>query len=51
MTLGSADALRELFVRYRDAGVEFHRSLTVERWGATTFIVRDPDGNLILFAA
>jgi uncharacterized glyoxalase superfamily protein PhnB len=32
------------------AGVEFHQPLKPEPWGARTFIVRDPDGNLILFA-
>jgi hypothetical protein len=30
--------------------VPFHQTLKQEPWGATTFIVIDPDGNLILFA-
>ena len=51
ITLTSAAALRELFVDYRDLGVDLYRTLTTEPWGARTFIVRDPDGNLILFAA
>lgn len=51
ITLTSAAALRELFVDYRDRGVDLYRTLTTEPWGARTFIVRDPDGNLVLFAA
>lgn len=51
MTVGSAAELRSLFLRYRDAGVEFHQTLTQQPWGARTFIVRDLDGNLVLFAA
>lgn len=39
-----------LFREYEDAGVEFVQRLRSEPWGARTFIVRDPDGNLILFA-
>jgi catechol 2,3-dioxygenase-like lactoylglutathione lyase family enzyme len=44
------DDAEELFVEYQNAGVEFAQSLRSEPWGARTFIVRDPDGNLILFA-
>ncbi|MDF3335871.1 VOC family protein [Mycolicibacterium septicum] len=51
ITLTSAAVLRELFVDYRDLGGDLYRTLTAEPWGARTFIVRDPDGNLILFAA
>jgi catechol 2,3-dioxygenase-like lactoylglutathione lyase family enzyme len=39
-----------LFVEYQQAGVEFAQPLRSEPWGARTFIVRDPDGNLLLFA-
>lgn len=48
-TLTLADA-EPLFVEYQAAGVAFHQSLRTEPWGARTFIVRDPDGNLIAFA-
>ena len=44
-----ADA-KPLFVKYQNAGVEFAQPLRTERWGARTFVVRDPDGNLLLFA-
>ena len=48
--LGSAAAIRQLFVEYQAAGVDFFRPLKQEPWGARTFIVRDPFGNLLLFA-
>ena len=44
------DDAEPLFVEYRQAGVEFAQPLRSEPWGARTFIVRDPDGNLLLFA-
>jgi catechol 2,3-dioxygenase-like lactoylglutathione lyase family enzyme len=50
MTLDRAASLEQLFVRYREASVDFFRPLKQEPWGARTFIVRDPDGNLLLFA-
>jgi catechol 2,3-dioxygenase-like lactoylglutathione lyase family enzyme len=50
VTLATAAEINELFREYQAAGVPFHQSLKAEPWGATTFIVRDPDGNLILFA-
>ncbi|WP_165188917.1 bleomycin resistance protein [Caulobacter soli] len=39
-----------LFREFQDADAPFHQMLRTEPWGARTFIVRDPDGNLILFA-
>ena len=50
MTLGSAAEIRQLFVQYQSAGVDFQQTLKQEPWGARTFVVRDPDGNLLLFA-
>ena len=41
---------KPLFLEYQKAGVEFAQPLRTEPWGARTFIVRDPDGNLLLFA-
>jgi catechol 2,3-dioxygenase-like lactoylglutathione lyase family enzyme len=41
---------KPLFLEYQRAGVEFVQPLRSEPWGARTFIVRDPDGNLLLFA-
>jgi uncharacterized glyoxalase superfamily protein PhnB len=50
ITLASAAEIHSLFAEYQAAGATFHQPLKTEPWGATTFIVRDPDGNLILFA-
>jgi len=44
------DDVKPLFLEFQAAGVDFHQSLKIEPWGARTFIVRDPDGNLILFS-
>jgi catechol 2,3-dioxygenase-like lactoylglutathione lyase family enzyme len=44
------DDAEALFLEYQAAGVEIAQPLKSEPWGARTFIVRDPDGNLILFA-
>jgi len=46
----SADAVQALYSEFQAAGVAFHQALRTEAWGARTFIVRDPDGNLLLFA-
>jgi uncharacterized glyoxalase superfamily protein PhnB len=43
------DDAKPLFLEFQAAGVEFHQALKTEPWGARTFIVRDPDGNLVLF--
>ena len=49
MTVGSAAEIKQLFLDYQAADVDFFRTLKQEPWGARTFIVRDPDGNLLLF--
>jgi catechol 2,3-dioxygenase-like lactoylglutathione lyase family enzyme len=50
ITLASADEIKQLFFVYQAADVLFTQSLRDELWQAKTFIVKDPDGNLILFA-
>ena len=50
LTVATADEIKQLFLSYQAAGVRFHQTLKKETWGARTFIVLDPDGNLILFA-
>jgi catechol 2,3-dioxygenase-like lactoylglutathione lyase family enzyme len=44
------DDAEPLFREFQQAGVAFHQTLRTEPWGARTFIVQDPDGNLIAFA-
>lgn len=41
---------KPLFLEFQAAGAPFFQTLRTEPWGARTFIVADPDGNLILFA-
>jgi catechol 2,3-dioxygenase-like lactoylglutathione lyase family enzyme len=50
ITLASSSEIKQLFWEYRQAEVQFQQSLKKEPWGARTFIISDPDGNLILFA-
>jgi catechol 2,3-dioxygenase-like lactoylglutathione lyase family enzyme len=44
------DNIQGLFAEYKAAGVEFAHPLRKEPWGASAFIVLDPDGNGICFA-
>ncbi len=41
--------IEPLFQSFDLAGVAWHQRLRSEPWGARTFIVRDPGGNLIAF--
>ncbi len=50
IALDTANDIKQLYLAYQSAGVSFHQALRTEPWGARTFIVLDPDGNLILFA-
>jgi uncharacterized glyoxalase superfamily protein PhnB len=50
ITVATAAEIKQLFLSYQAAGVSFQQPLKKEPWGATTFIVSDPDENLILFA-
>jgi catechol 2,3-dioxygenase-like lactoylglutathione lyase family enzyme len=50
MTVGTADEIKLLFLEFQSAGVTFHQTLRRQPWGAKTFIVKDPDENLLLFA-
>jgi uncharacterized glyoxalase superfamily protein PhnB len=50
ITVATANEIEKLFLSYEAAGVSFHQELKEEPWGARTFIVSDPDENLILFA-
>ena len=46
----SVDDVQALYREFQAAHVAFHQDLRTEEWGARTVIVRDPDGNLLLFA-
>jgi uncharacterized glyoxalase superfamily protein PhnB len=51
MTVATADEIKLLFLEFQSAGVAFHQTLKKQPWGARNFVVKDPDGNLLLFAA
>lgn len=46
----TVDHVKALHAEFQATGATFHQALRTEPWGAETFIVRDPDGNLLLFA-
>ena len=50
ITVSAAGELAQLFTDFQSTGVRFHQEIKAEPWGASTFIVVDLDGNLILFA-
>ncbi|HJQ55491.1 MAG TPA: VOC family protein [Vineibacter sp.] len=50
ITVETRDAIKQLFLEFQSAGAVFHQTLRSEPWGARTFIVKDPDGNLLLFS-
>jgi catechol 2,3-dioxygenase-like lactoylglutathione lyase family enzyme len=50
MTVATADEIKLLFLEFQSAGVTFTQTLKKQPWGAKNFIVKDPDGNLLLFA-
>ncbi len=46
----AVDSAKPLFLEFERSGVVFRQRLRAEPWGAETFIIGDPDGNLICFA-
>ena len=50
MTVGTADEIKQLFLEFQAADVAFFQTLKTQPWGARNFIIKDPDGNLLLFA-
>ena len=50
MCVDTADEIKQLYLEFQKAGVEFQQTLMRQPWGAKNFVVKDPDGNLLLFA-
>jgi catechol 2,3-dioxygenase-like lactoylglutathione lyase family enzyme len=50
LTLAASADIKALFEELLGRDVGMFQRLRTEPWGARTFIVRDPDGNLLLFA-
>jgi catechol 2,3-dioxygenase-like lactoylglutathione lyase family enzyme len=49
-TVATAEEIKHLFLEFQAAGVTFFQTLKKQPWSARNFIVKDPDGNLLLFA-
>jgi uncharacterized glyoxalase superfamily protein PhnB len=47
--VAAAAAIKLLFLEFQSAGVAFHQTLKKQPWGAKDFLVKDPNGNLLLF--
>jgi catechol 2,3-dioxygenase-like lactoylglutathione lyase family enzyme len=50
LTVVAAEDIRQLFREFEGRGVSFVQTLAKQPWGALDFIIRDLDGNLLLFA-
>ncbi len=50
MTVATVDEIKLLSLEFQSAGVTFHQILKKQPCGAKNFVVKDPDGNLLLFA-
>lgn len=50
LTVARAEEIEQLFREFEALGATFFQALKRQPWDASDFIVRDPDGNLLLFA-
>jgi uncharacterized glyoxalase superfamily protein PhnB len=50
MTVASSDEIKLLYLEFQSASVSFAQRLKKQPWSARNFVVKDPDGNLLLFA-
>jgi catechol 2,3-dioxygenase-like lactoylglutathione lyase family enzyme len=50
LTVATAEEIKALFLEFQAAGVAFFQTLKPQPWGVKNFIVKDTDGNLLLFA-
>ena len=50
LTVATVGDIKTLFLEFQAVGVTFFQTLKRQPWGARNFIVKDPDGNLLLFA-
>jgi uncharacterized glyoxalase superfamily protein PhnB len=50
LTVATANEIKQLFLEFQSANVTFFQTLKKQPWGARNFIIKDLDGNLLLFA-
>lgn len=47
----AVQAIETIYREFVDAGADFFQALRIEPWGKKSFVIRDPDGNLVAFHA
>jgi catechol 2,3-dioxygenase-like lactoylglutathione lyase family enzyme len=50
MMVNTVGEIEQLFLEFKWAGVLFAQQLAAKPWGAKDFMIKDLDGNLLLFA-
>lgn len=50
LMVATPEEIKQLFLEFQESAVSFVQTLSRKPWGARDFIVRDLDGNLLLFA-
>jgi catechol 2,3-dioxygenase-like lactoylglutathione lyase family enzyme len=50
LTVASAEEIKTLFLEFQAAGASFFEMPRRQPWGTINFTIKDPDGNLLLFA-
>ncbi|MBR1152216.1 VOC family protein [Bradyrhizobium sp. JYMT SZCCT0428] len=50
LRVATTEEIKQLFLEFQAVDVTFFQTLKREPWGARDFILKDPDGNLLLFA-
>jgi uncharacterized glyoxalase superfamily protein PhnB len=50
LSVATTDEIKLLFLEFQSAGVTFPQKLKKQPWSAKNFVIKDPDGNLLLFA-
>jgi catechol 2,3-dioxygenase-like lactoylglutathione lyase family enzyme len=50
ITVATTAEIELLFQEFEAADIDFFQTFKTEPWGARDLVVRDPDGNLLLFA-
>jgi catechol 2,3-dioxygenase-like lactoylglutathione lyase family enzyme len=50
LMVATASEIKQLFLEFQAAGLTFFQTLKRQPWGSRNFILKDIDGNLLLFA-
>ena len=50
LVVATSEEIKQLFLEFQESAVTFVQTLSRKPWGARDFIIRDIDGNVLLFA-